>query len=76
LGLVQSGEEPGDWKPLPSVGKGVRELRIWDKSGTYRVVYFIKSKEAVFVLHAFSKKSQATLKREIDLARKRLKEVV
>lgn len=75
LGLVQGGEEPSDWKPMPSVGKGVRELRIWDRSGTYRVIYVVKVKEAVFVLHAFSKKSQATPKRDIDLARKRLKEV-
>ncbi len=75
LGLVQLGEEPQDWKPMPAIGKGVREIRIRERDGTYRVIYLVKAKAAVFVLHAFAKKSQATLKRDIDLARERLKEV-
>ena len=75
LGRIQSGEDPEDWKPMPSIGKGVREIRIWDTRGTYRVIYVVKASKAVFVLHAFAKKSQATLKRDIDLARRRLKEV-
>ena len=75
LGLVEAGEEPLDWKPMPSVGPGVREIRIWASDGTFRVIYVVKSKVGVFVLHAFVKKTQQTSKRDIDLARARLKEV-
>lgn len=75
LGLVEDGEEPLDWKPMPSVGPGVREIRIWVSDGTYRVIYVVRSKLGVFVLHAFMKKTEQTLKRDIDLARARLKEV-
>ncbi len=76
LGKVQAGKSPDDWKLMPSIGKGVREIRIWEQNGTYRVIYVVKSHRAVFVLHAFVKKSQATAKKDIELARKRLKEVV
>lgn len=75
LGLVEDGEEPLDWKPMPSVGPGVREIRIWVSDGTYRVIYVVRSTIGVFVLHAFVKKTEQTLKRDIDLARARLKEV-
>jgi phage-related protein len=75
LGLVEDGEEPLDWKPMPSVGPGVREIRIWVSDGTYRVIYVVRSKFGVFVLHAFIKKTEQTLKRDIELARARLKEV-
>lgn len=75
LWLVQEGEEPDDWKPMPTIGLGVREIRVWCSDGTFRVIYVVKSEQGVFVLHAFAKKSQATLKRDLDLARKRLKEV-
>jgi phage-related protein len=75
LAKVQDGEEPDDWKPMPSIGKGVREIRVWEKDGTFRVIYIVKSETGVFVLHAFVKKSQATPKRDIELACKRLKEV-
>jgi phage-related protein len=75
LWKVQCGEEPDDWKPMPSVGLGVKEIRIWCEGGTYRIIYVVKSAFGVFVLHAFAKKSQATLKRDIELARKRLKEL-
>lgn len=60
---------------MPSVGKGVREIRIWERAGTYRVIYYVQSSVGVFVLHAFVKKTQATAKRDIDLARMRLQEV-
>jgi phage-related protein len=75
LGKVQWGREPDDWKPMPSIGKGVREIRVWEQDGTFRVIYVVKSSKAVFVLHAFVKKSQATPKRDIELARRRFKEV-
>jgi phage-related protein len=63
LDKVQRGEQPTDFKPMPSMGKGVEELRVWDDSGTYRVVYVARWADAVYVLHAFQKKTQATSKR-------------
>lgn len=60
LEKVQRGEQPADFKPMPAIGKGVEELRIWDESGTYRVIYTARLKDFVAVLHAFQKKTQAT----------------
>lgn len=71
LDQVQHGKQPDDFKPMPSVGKGVEELRIWDESGTYRVIYLARLADAVYVLHAFQKKTQSTAQRDIDLAKKR-----
>ena len=76
LSKVQAGVPPSDWKPMPNVGPGIQELRIWDGSGTYRVVYLARYKDVVYVLHAFQKKSQATAKRDIEIARKRLKALI
>lgn len=72
LDRIQRGQMPDDFKPMPSIGKGVEEIRIWDDSGTYRVIYTARLRDAVYVLHAFQKKTQATSKRDIDLARQRL----
>ena len=72
---VQRGEPPVDFKPMPSIGKGVEELRVWDDSGTYRVVYAARPDDAVYVLHAFQNKTQATSKRDVELARKRYSEI-
>jgi len=71
LDKVQRGEQPDDFKPMPSIGLGVEELRIWDESGTYRVIYTARLADAVYVLHAFQKKTQATSDRDIELARSR-----
>ena len=71
---VQRGEQPDDFKPMPGIGQGVEEIRIWDESGTYRVVYTARLADAVIVLHAFQKKTQTTLKRDIDLAKERFTE--
>lgn len=75
LDKVQRGEQPTDFKPMPSIGKGVEELRVWDDSGTYRVVYVARWADAVYVLHAFQKKTQATSKRDMELAKKRYAEL-
>lgn len=75
LDKVQRGQEPDDFKPMPSIGKGVEEIRIWDDSGTYRVIYTARLRDAVYVLHAFQKKTRATSKRDIDIAKHRLAEV-
>ena len=60
---------------MPSVGSGVREVRVSDQSGAFRVIYIATRPEAVYVLHAFQKKTQATAKRDLDLAETRLKEL-
>lgn len=60
LDRVQRGLQPYDFKPMPSIGRGVEEIRVWDDSGTYRVIYIARLLDAVYVLHAFQKKTQAT----------------
>jgi phage-related protein len=70
---LQYGGEPKDWKPMPSIGKGVREIRVSDQPGEFRVVYVAHIADAVYVLHAFHKKTQKTAQRDIDLAKARLK---
>ena len=75
LGLVQLGQEPADWKPMESVGAGVREIRIRTERA-YRVMYVAKFAEAVYVLHAFVKKTQKTSKKDIELSIERYKALV
>jgi phage-related protein len=70
---VQDGRQPDDFKAMPSIGSGVEEIRTWVESGTYRVIYIARLSEAVYVLHAFQKKSQQTSQNDIELARSRLK---
>jgi phage-related protein len=72
---VQLGLEPGDWKPMPSVGPGVVEIRVHE-GAEYRVLYVAKFAEAVYVLHAFEKRTRQTRKADIELARRNLAEVV
>ena len=74
LGRVQSGLEPSDWKAIPTVGRGAREIRIHHE-GQYRMIYVAKIDDAVHVLHAFEKKTQKTRKKDIEIAKRRLKEI-
>ena len=74
LRRVQQGLLPTDWKPMPSVGTGVAEIRIRGRT-EHRVIYIAKFEEAVCVLHAFEKKSRRTPGADLDLARARLKEI-
>ena len=76
LGRVQAGLEPDDWKPFDDVGPGVREVRIRDASGIYRVMYLAKFEDAVYVLHCFRKKTQATSKQDKAIAATRYRAVV
>ncbi len=76
LNKVQQGEQPDDFKPMPSIGKGVEEIRMRDDTGIYRVVYTARLAEAVYVLHAFQKKTQATSRRDIELAKSRYTELM
>ena len=65
---LQLGRQPVDFKPMPAVGPGVEEIRVRDSTGAYRVIYTARIADAVYVLHAFRKKSQATSKQDIELA--------
>src|SRR5712672_16977 len=75
LDTVQRGEEPGDWKPMRSVGAGVSEIRIQEESGAFRVIYLASRPEVVYVLHCFRKKTQKTSRRDLELATERFKRV-
>lgn len=72
LSQVQLGFDPSDWKPMPIIGPGVREIRIHHNS-EFRVIYITRLHETVYVLHAFQKKTQKTTNTDIELARARLK---
>jgi phage-related protein len=76
LGLVELGRDPFDWKPMVNIGSGVREIRIREPEGAFRVIYVAKFETALFVLHCFQKKTQATSPKDIDLASQRYKDLV
>jgi phage-related protein len=76
LDKVQRGLQPDDFKPMPLIGKGVEEIRIRDDAGAFRVIYAARFADAVFVLHAFQKKTQRTSRRDIEIARVRFREIV
>lgn len=75
LGRVQSGLEPADWKPFNDIGSGTKEIRIRDASDAYRVMYVAKFEEAIYVLHCFQKKTQATSKQDKAIAEARYRAV-
>ncbi|MBS0547584.1 MAG: type II toxin-antitoxin system RelE/ParE family toxin [Proteobacteria bacterium] len=68
LRRVQYGEEPSDWKPMASVGPGVREIRVRGAHGAFRVLYVATFPDAIYVLHAFQKKTRATAQKDLELA--------
>ena len=74
LFMVQLGREPDDWKPMNSVGPGACEIRVRDAEGAFRVIYVASFANAVYVLHAFQKKSQKTSQADVRLARKRYRD--
>ena len=71
---VQLGHDPDDWKPMKTIGPGVREIRVREASGAFRIIYLATLAESVLVLHAFQKKAQATPKKDIELATRRLRD--
>lgn len=75
LRAVQRGQNPTDFKPMPTIGKGVEEIRIWTEEA-YRIFYVARFEKAVYVLHAFQKKTRKTSKRDIELGKKRYQEMV
>jgi len=72
---VQTGEKPLDSRPMKSIGMGVFELRQMDGKGWYRLIYLKKIADRVFVLHSFTKKTAKTSPRDLNVAKRRLKEV-
>ncbi len=74
LGFVQRGLDPSDWKPMNDVGAGAQEIRI-HVLGEWRVLYVAKFAAVVYVLHAFQKKTQKTRREDIELARKRYRQI-
>jgi phage-related protein len=75
LDRVQRGLEPDDWKPMNSVGLGVREIRIREERGAFRVMYVAKFGETVYVLHCFQKKTQKTGSADLAIATRRYRKV-
>lgn len=75
LRRVQQGLDPNDWKPMPTVGPGVREIRI-HVDGEHRVFYIASFPEAVYVLHAFEKKTKRTAAQDLGLGRRRFRDLV
>lgn len=76
LDQVQNGQEPDDWKPMNTVGQGVKEIRIRDAAGAFRVIYVAKFADAIYVLHCFQKKTAKTSKADLDLASKRYRDLL
>jgi phage-related protein len=75
LDLVQNGRDPDDWKPMATVGRGVREIRIRDSAGVFRVIYIASFADAVYVLHCFQKTTQKTARPDMEIAAKRFREL-
>jgi phage-related protein len=75
LHRVEQGFDPDDWKPMTTIGAGVREIRVQEASGAWRVMYVATFADAVHVLHAFQKKTQKTGKRDLELAKQQYREL-
>ena len=73
---VQRGQQPDDFKPMPSIGKGVEEIRVREDAGSFRVVYTARLVEVVYVLHVFQKITPATSKRDINIAKTRFAQLM
>jgi phage-related protein len=76
LSKVQHGEDPDNWKPMSVIGPGVREIRTRERSGIFRVIYAVRFADAVYVLHAFQKKTQRTRKSDLELAQERFHSIL
>ncbi|AMV43626.1 type II toxin-antitoxin system RelE/ParE family toxin [Paraburkholderia caribensis] len=75
LAKVQAGLDPDNWKPFDIVGAGTREIRVTEQQGAFRVMYVAKFVEAVYVLHCFNKKTQATSRHDREIAEARYRAV-
>ena len=75
LRAIQKGEEPSDFKSMPTIGKGTKEIRIWT-GDAYRIFYVARFAEAIYVLHAFQKKTQQTSQKDIELGKQRYQQMM
>ena len=75
LWQLQQGERPINYRPLPSIGTGVFELRDQDERSWYRVIYLSRIHNVIYVLHCFEKKSRQMPRRDFEKAKQRLKAV-
>ena len=76
LDKVRRGLQPDDFKPMPTIGKGVEEIWMRDAAGSFRMIFTARLADAVLVLHAFQKKTQRTSQRDIELAKARFREMM
>ena len=76
LDRVQRGKQLDDFKSMPSIGRGVEEIRVRDETGAFRVIYTARLADAVYVPHAFQMKTQATSKHDIETAKRRFAELI
>ncbi len=76
LDQIQHGHEPDDWKPMNTLGHGIKEIRVRDASGLFRVIYVAKFADSIYVLHCFQKKTQKTSKVDLDLAAQRYRNLL
>lgn len=76
LNFCNAADNRGISSPCRPWGKGVEELRVGDDSGTYRVIYTARLADATYVLHAFRKKTRATSKRDIEIAKERFSQLM
>ncbi len=75
LHRVQIGQAPSDWKPMTTVGPGIREIRLKEASGAYRVLYVTSIGTQIYVLHCFQKKAQKTGLQDLRLAQERYRQI-
>jgi len=75
LERVQRGLDPDNWKPMKTIGPGVREIRVRDVTGAFRVIYIATFADVIYVLHAFQKKTPRTSARDIALAEMRYRQL-
>jgi phage-related protein len=72
---LRAGEDPIDWRPMPTVGAGVSEIRV-QHNGQWRLMYVAKFDEGIYVLHAFRKTTQRTSPADIEVTRNRLRDLI
>ena len=75
LFYLQQGRRADDWKPINTVGQGVEEIRMRDATGAFRVIYYARRADSIYILHAFQKKTQQTPLQDLRLAKKRFLEI-
>lgn len=75
LSQLQFGDMPTDFKPMKSVGAGAYEIRVSASGQAFRTVYVAKFEEAIYVLHAFEKKTQRTPQKDVETARSRYRSI-